>query len=187
MKREYENKTSRVVALSGIFLAINALVFLAINMIQPTTLFLMFVSGLFPIAVMIEFGKKHSLTYSVAACIICAFLLANKLQAAEYIILFGFYGYAKNIIEGYCIEEKQKFTILIKIVYSLIVGGILLFFVKAVFIPDIWNLPIFKYGRGSAVFLALGYIVVFLLLDRVGTEFVGFYIEQRKRLIKNDR
>ena len=187
MQREYDIKTSRVVALSGVFLAINTLVFFAINMVQPATLFLMFVSGLFPIAVMIEFGKKYSLTYSIASCIIAGLVLANKLQAAEYIILFGFYGYVKNLIEGYGQNKKGRFTIMMKIVYSTVVGNILLILIQAVFIPDIWSLPIFKYGRWTAVLLWIVYVIVFLLLDKVGTEFVGFYIEQRKKLIKNDR
>lgn len=170
-----KDTNARKIAFSGLFLALNAIVFLAINYIPINTLALMAVASLFSSVIILEFDLKTGAVFSVGSTMMAFFILANKLHFFTYLLTFGIYGVIKAIIEKKFTEKKQIF---IKLIYANLAFATLVF-LSTLFIKINIDLKL--------VLLLLGFEFVFLIYDYFYTQFILFYLEKISRLINIKR
>lgn len=169
------NTQARKIAFSGLILAINALIFLAINYIPTNTLALMALASLLSSIIILEFDLKTGIVFTMAGVVMAFLILTNKLHFFTYLATFGIYGVAKAIIEKKFIGKKQ---IIIKIIYANLCL-IVLFFVSRLFINISLDIRL--------VLLLLGFEVGFLIYDYFYSQFISFYLEKISKIINTRR
>lgn len=162
---------SKFISYSGMMLALNSLLFLGINYITTNTISLMVLASFFVSVVLIEFGLKNAITYSIATIFMAFLILVNKIHFFEFALAFAHYGIVKSILEKRFVGNLQYF---VKFIYASIIFSIL-YFVTINFVKFDIN-PI----------IALISYIAFFIYDYTYSVFIKlYYTHIRKRLFKN--
>lgn len=160
---------SRKVAYGGILLALNIILLLLVNIIPINTLFLLGLSSL-PIAIVImEYGPKAGIIFYIGSVLLSFIIMVNKTQWVIYIFTFGIYGLVK-----YIIENNRSF--IQEYILKLLVANILIIFVYII-LKEFVYIPI-------NIFTILVFEIAFIVYDFMYSQFIDFYNEKLRRLIK---
>lgn len=160
---------SRKVAYGGILLALNIILLLLVNIIPINTLFLLGLSSL-PIAIVImEYGPKAGIIFYTGSVLLSFIIMANKAQWVIYIFTFGIYGLVK-----YIIENNRSF--IQEYILKFLAANILIIFVYII-LKEFVYIPI-------NIFTILVFEIAFIVYDFVYSQFIDFYNDKLRRLIK---
>lgn len=160
---------SRKVAYGGILLALNIILLLLVNIIPINTLFLLGLSSL-PIAIVImEYGPKTGIIFYIGSVLLSFIIMVNKAQWVIYIFTFGIYGLVK-----YIIENNRSF--IQEYILKLLAANILIIFVYII-LKEFVYIPI-------NIFTILVFEIAFIVYDFVYSQFIDFYNDKLRRLIK---
>ncbi|WAW14471.1 hypothetical protein [Peptostreptococcus equinus] len=160
------------VAFSGLILAINTIILLLVNIIETNTLALLALASFCSAIVLIEFGLKTSIVFSLASILLAFIVLTNKMYFFVYALSFGIYGCIKAIIEK---NKNIKFQYVLKLLYANLVF-ILLYFIstKLLIMFDMKILYIIVYN------------FVFIIYDFIYSQFIEFYYNKIRKRLKID-
>lgn len=163
------NKTSKKLTLSGLLLALNAIILLSINYIPTNTIFLMAISSLFASIIIIESEIKFGSIFSLASIFFAFIIFVNKAHFVTYLLTFGNYGVVKYLIEH---NFELKIQFILKAVYSICVF-LILYFIVTQFMAVKFN-PIYLIVMEAAYFV----------YDYVYTMFIDYYLKKLRNIIK---
>ncbi|NLU35651.1 MAG: hypothetical protein GXX01_01325 [Clostridiales bacterium] len=98
-RKNYRNSSSKVIALSGIFLALAVLSLYAQSLAPAGKLSLYALSSLFVSVIVIEAGIYAGWLFYLASSLLAFILVPNKLSLIPYFAFFGLYGLIKHYTE----------------------------------------------------------------------------------------
>lgn len=165
---------SKMLALSGILLALAVLLLFLATILPTNRLSLYALSSFFVSILVIEYGVKAAWLFYSASCLLGLIIVQNKPGLLPYVIFFGIYGIIK-----YYIEKINNIVIeyVIKIIYFNLCLAAAIFLVKELFLKEInVKLPWF--------IIIAAFELIFLVYDYVYTLFIKYYREKLKKLLK---
>ncbi|MBR0596375.1 hypothetical protein [Sinanaerobacter chloroacetimidivorans] len=171
---EKQSKSTRSVAVGGIFLALSIATLYAATFIPGIELTLYTISSFYVAFILIETGPGGGLLFYTASLLLSALLIPNKIGLIPYAMFFGLYGIVKYYIE-YSKKLPMAAEILLKLLFFNISIGIGLVFFKELF------LGAFQVPDLAFPILAAGAQIFFLFYDYLFTLAIGFYLKTRPR------
>lgn len=160
---------SKKIAYTGILLSLNIILLILSNIIPINTLFFMGAASFIVSIVIIEYGGKYGVIFSIASILLSFFIIQNKAQWIFYAFTFGIYGLVKYLIEK---NQRVYIELVFKIAFANLVAVLLYIILKAfIFIP-------------MNLFTVIGFEIGFIVYDYVYTLFIEYYDVKIKKIIK---
>ena len=160
---------SKKIAYTGILLSLNIILLILSNIIPINTLFFMGAASFIVSIVIIEYGGKYGVIFSIASILLSFFIIQNKSQWIFYVFTFGIYGLVKYLIEK---NQRVYIELVLKIAFANLVAVLLYIILKAfIFIP-------------MNLFTVIGFEIGFIVYDYVYTLFIEYYDVKIKKIIK---
>jgi len=168
-----QNKSSRAIATSGIFLSLSIVTLFIATFIPGIELTMYTISSFYVAFVMVEIGARGGWLFYVASLLLAVLIIPNKAGLIPYAMFFGLYGIAKYYIERL---HKLPLEIPLKLIFFNLAFGIGFVFFKELLlgvieVPDI-TFPI----------IIIGAQIFFLIYDYLFTLAIGFYLKQRPKV-----
>lgn len=169
-----KNRT-KMIAASGILLALSIVTLFAATFIPGIELTLFALSSAYVAFVLIEFKHGAGWIFYIASVLLSFVLVPNKAALIPYALFFGVYPIIKYYIEK-SRRMHQIAEVLLKLVFfnAMFAAGFYLFgeaFTGAIQIPDL-AFPLIIAG-GQIFFLAYDYILSLI---------IGFYMKRRPKI-----
>lgn len=164
-----ENK-ARAISFSGIVLAFNLIIFALMNILPLNTIAMLVLASLFSSVIVIEVGTLYAFVFTIAADLLCFFIIYNKVHFFTYLFVFSFYGLVK-----YYIEKNIKKTVLqylAKTVYAALSFCLLYYFVKTMI------------GFDLNILYFIGFEGAFIAYDYFYSIFIKYYLNKIRKYIK---
>ncbi|MFA5342138.1 MAG: hypothetical protein WC332_10195 [Clostridia bacterium] len=167
---------SKKLARSAILLAI-MMIFIYLRTIIPGyQLAFYFLASLTPGIVIIEYGLKQGIIFTIASFILSLLMPTDKISLLLFYSFFGIYAIIKFLIEKI---SSKIFILAVKLLYFSAV-----FFVNMLFAAKIAGIvPEIMLEYNIWIVFAVA-ITVFILYDIMYSSFSDFYINKIKRYIK---
>lgn len=167
---------SKKLARSAILLAI-MMIFIYLRTIIPGyQLAFYFLASLTPGIVIIEYGLKQGIIFTIASFILSLLMPTDKISLLLFYSFFGIYAIIKFLIEKI---SSKIFILAVKLLYFSAV-----FFVNMLFAAKIAGIvPEIMLEYNIWIVFAVA-ITVFILYDIMYSSFSDFYIHKIKRYIK---
>ncbi len=167
---------SKKLARSAILLAI-MMIFIYLRTIIPGyQLAFYFLASLTPGIVIIEYGLKQGIIFTIASFILSLLMPTDKISLLLFYSFFGIYAIIKFLIEKI---SSKIFILAVKLLYFSAV-----FFVNMLFAAKIAGIvPEIMLEYNIWIVFAVA-ITVFILYDIMFSSFSDFYINKIKRYIK---
>jgi len=167
-------KTSRLVALSALFVAFSV-IFLYLAAVLPTgQLGFIAVASLFGIAAVVETGIKGGIFVFVGSAILGFIIIPDKSSSIFYALFFGYYPILKSIAE----QIKSRFIewILKVLIFNIALTVIVLLFSQIMF-------SYISFSKNLFVIYLLAN-ACFIIFDIGVSKAIGFYINKISKRIK---
>ena len=161
---------SKKIALSGVLLAIEAVILALINIIPVNTLFLMGIASLISSLIIMEYGDKIGALFTIASVLISFVIIADKMQWILFASSFALYGSVKELIER---KRSLFMEWIMKFVFANIVFAFLYIFTNAVTGINI-----------NMIVVVIGYNAAFAVYDIIYSQFIDLYNKKLKKYIK---
>jgi hypothetical protein len=176
------NTRVRIIALSGILLALAVIFVLSASLLPSGKLALYSIASFTVAIIVIEAGASFAWIYYIASSALIFLIVADKLAVFPYIFFFGFYG----IIKFYLEAQKRWKSRIAEYVLKLLVFNICMALGVIIFLEisglNVSGILSTELPWQIVILLAE---VVFLIYDYAFTSFISYYnINLRKRLGK---
>lgn len=169
-----KNNMARRVALMGLLLAFNSIIYILVNYIPTNTIALLVLASLPALVVVIEFGLRNGALYTLGSIILAFLLIGNKVHFVTYLLTFSTYPLIKALVEKI---GSLKLELGLKLAYAnLVFLVVYLVYRQFVAINDL----ISKYIPISL----LVYNICFLIYDKGLSQFAVYYIDKLSKLIR---
>lgn len=160
---------SRKVAYGGILLALNIILLMLVNIVPINTLFLLALASLPVSIVIMEWGLKSGVAFSIGSIILGFIFMASKSQWIIYALTFGVYGIVKYFIET---DRPIYMEYILKLLFANLIISVEYFLLKEfVYIP-------------VNIITIISFEIIFLIYDYMYTSFIGYYKNKIRNLIK---
>ena len=152
------NNRARAISFSGIALAFNLIVFALMNIVPVNTLAFMVIASLFSSVIIIEFGLKYGVVYTIASGILGFFIISDKVHFLTYLFIFAFYGVVKSLIERNIknrylqIFVKQLYATILAVALFYISRLLVVFALRPVYII-VFEIAFFVYDYFYSIFI----------------------------------
>ena len=160
-----KNNMARRIALMGLLLAFNSIIYILVNYIPTNTIALLVLASLPALVVVIEFGLRDGALYILGTIILAFILIGNKVHFATYLLTFSTYPLIKALV-----EKIKSFKLELGVKLAYLVYG------QFIVINDL----ISKY----IPLTLLVYNICFLIYDKGLSQFVVYYHDKLSKFIK---
>nr|WP_314276944.1 hypothetical protein [uncultured Peptostreptococcus sp.] len=173
-RQKHKNSKARKISHMGLLLAFNSIIYILVNYITTNTITLLIIASLPVIVVVIEFGLKDGVLYSLSSILLALILINNKMYFISYLFTFASYPLIKALV------EKAKVFWLelgLKLAYASTV-----FIIIYLILGTFFSMKSIIYNYIILIFII--YNVSFLIYDWVLSQFVIFYLDKLSKIIK---
>ncbi len=169
-----KNNMARRIALMGLLLAFNSIIYILVNYIPTNTIALLVLASLPALVVVIEFGLRDGALYTLGTIILAFILIGNKVHFVTYLLTFSTYPLIKALVEKI---KSFRLELGVKLAYANLVF-LVAYLVYGQFI--VINDLISKY----IPLTLLVYNICFLIYDKGLSQFVVYYHDKLSKFIK---
>ena len=166
-------RTSYKIALGAMIMALSTLFMMATNLFPFESFAFPAIAGVLLIVLNLEFGKKWALLVYVGVSFLSFFLSSDHTAVISFVVLFGYYPIAKEVIEKI---NKRAIEWVLKLLLfnAAITAGVLL--TIALFGAEVLHAEYSEFGEIGIVIFIAACNVVFVFFDVALTRLITLMV-----------